>query len=76
VQPERSVLMEPNRISYTTVDQYSSPCPLEAQGLAKYKGAKGSVQFSLEKPLPCELISEIVKFRVAENIEQAEDKLS
>jgi len=38
--------------------------------LSKYKGAKGSIQFPLEKPMPYELISEIVKFRVAENIKK------
>jgi uncharacterized protein YdhG (YjbR/CyaY superfamily) len=36
--------------------------------LSMYKGAKGSVQFPLDKPLPLELISEIVKFRVQENL--------
>jgi uncharacterized protein YdhG (YjbR/CyaY superfamily) len=45
------------------------------QELSEYKGAKGSVQFPLEKPLPYELISEIVKYRVAENMKRAEDKL-
>ena len=43
--------------------------------LSEYKGAKGSVQFPLKKPMPYELISKIVKFRVAENIKDAEDKL-
>jgi uncharacterized protein YdhG (YjbR/CyaY superfamily) len=43
--------------------------------LSEYKGAKGSVQFPIEKPLPYELISKIVKFRVAENTKQAEGKL-
>ncbi len=43
--------------------------------LSEYKGSKGAVQFPLEQPLPYELISEIVKFRVAENIEEAENKL-
>ena len=43
--------------------------------LTEYKGGKGSVQFPIEKPLPYELISEIVKFRVAENTEKAEEKL-
>ena len=42
--------------------------------LSEYKGSKGAVQFPLEKPLPYELISEIVKFRVAENIKKAEGK--
>ena len=43
--------------------------------LTEYKSGKGSVQFPIEKPLPYELISEIVKFRVAENTEKAEEKL-
>ena len=34
--------------------------------LAKYPGGKGSVQFTPDKPIPYELIEEIVKFRVAE----------
>lgn len=32
--------------------------------LAKYKSAKGSVQFPLDEPMPLELIEKIVKFRV------------
>jgi uncharacterized protein YdhG (YjbR/CyaY superfamily) len=35
--------------------------------ISGYKNAKGSVQFPLNKPLPLELISTIVKFRVKEN---------
>lgn len=35
--------------------------------LSLYKGAKGSVQLPLDKPLPMDLISEIVKFRIFEN---------
>ncbi len=35
-----------------------------------YKWAKGSVQFPLDKPIPYELISKIVKFKVAENQEK------
>lgn len=34
--------------------------------LSKYKGAKGSVQFPLDKPLPLSLILKMVKFRVKE----------
>jgi len=37
--------------------------------LSIYKSAKGSVQFPLDKPLPIELITEIVKFRVIENMQ-------
>jgi uncharacterized protein YdhG (YjbR/CyaY superfamily) len=39
-----------------------------------YKWAKGSVQFTLQKPLPHELITKIVKFRVRENLEKSKNK--
>ena len=42
--------------------------------LSEYKSSKGAVQFPFEKPMPYELISEIVRFRVAENIKEAESK--
>jgi uncharacterized protein YdhG (YjbR/CyaY superfamily) len=42
--------------------------------LSIYKWAKGSVQFPLDKPLPLRLISRIVKFRVAENLQGAKSK--
>ena len=44
------------------------------QELSVYEGAKGSIKFPIEKPLPLELISKIVKFRVAENLKKAEQK--
>jgi uncharacterized protein YdhG (YjbR/CyaY superfamily) len=44
--------------------------------LSIYKGAKGSVQFPIGKPLPLELISQIVKYRVAENLQRAGSKSS
>ena len=55
---------------------YPAPSGIEAfqQELSEYKGAKGSVQFPYKKPIPYELISRIVKFRVAENIKEAEAK--
>lgn len=55
---------------------YPAPSGIEAfkEELSGYKGAKGSVQFPIDKPLPYELIRKIVKFRVAENIKKAEDK--
>lgn len=34
--------------------------------LAKYKQGKGSVQFSINEPMPLDLITKIVKFRVSE----------
>ncbi len=42
--------------------------------LSVYEGAKGSVQFPLDKPIPFDLIRRIVKFRVKENLEGAEAK--
>lgn len=41
---------------------------------SEYKTSKGAVQFPIDKPIPYELISEIVRFRVAENIKDAESK--
>lgn len=56
---------------------YPAPSGIDAfkNELSEYKGAKGSVQFPIDKPMPYELISKIVKFRVAENIKKAENKL-
>jgi uncharacterized protein YdhG (YjbR/CyaY superfamily) len=42
--------------------------------LSAYKGAKGSVQFPLDKPIPYGLIGRITKFRVKENLEKAKAK--
>ena len=36
--------------------------------LSVYKQGRGSVQFPLDKPIPYDLISRIVKFRVKENL--------
>jgi len=36
--------------------------------LSSYKGAKGSVQFPIDRPLPLNLISKIVKFRVKKQL--------
>jgi uncharacterized protein YdhG (YjbR/CyaY superfamily) len=56
---------------------YPTPSGINAfkNELSEYKGGKGTVQFPIEKPLPYELISRIVKFRAAENKKKAEDKL-
>jgi uncharacterized protein YdhG (YjbR/CyaY superfamily) len=55
---------------------YPAPSGIEAfnDELSEYKGGKGSIQFPIDKPLPYELISKIVKHRVAENIKKSEDK--
>ena len=52
---------------------YGTPLGHEAfaKELSGYKSGKGSVQFPLDKPLPLKLITQIVKFRVAQNNEKA-----
>jgi uncharacterized protein YdhG (YjbR/CyaY superfamily) len=45
-----------------------------AAELAAYKGSKGSVHFPLDRPLPLELITRIVQFRLAENLAKAAAK--
>jgi uncharacterized protein YdhG (YjbR/CyaY superfamily) len=57
---------------------YPQPSGIQAfkKELSIYEGAKGSVQFPIDEPLPLELVSKIVKFRVAENLKRAELKTS
>jgi len=38
--------------------------------LSPYKWAKGSVQFPIDKPIPFDLVREIVMFRVKENLKK------
>jgi uncharacterized protein YdhG (YjbR/CyaY superfamily) len=47
---------------------YPTPSGIEAfkNELSAYKGAKGSVQFPIDQPMPVRLIERIVKFRVKE----------
>jgi uncharacterized protein YdhG (YjbR/CyaY superfamily) len=55
---------------------YPTPGGIEAfkKELSKYEGAKGSVQFPIDQPLPFQLISKIVKYRVAENLKKVKTK--
>jgi len=43
--------------------------------ISVYKNAKGSVQFPLDKKLPLQLVTRIVKFRVKQNLEKAALKI-
>ena len=49
---------------------YPTPGGIEAfkKELSAYESAKGSVQFPLDQPMPLSLISNMVKFRVKENL--------
>jgi uncharacterized protein YdhG (YjbR/CyaY superfamily) len=55
---------------------YPTPSGMEAfkQELSRYKGAKGSVQFPIDEPLPLPLIRRIVKYRVKENLARKQKK--
>ena len=55
---------------------YPTPTGIEKfkKELSIYEGAKGSVQFPLDKPIPFGMITKIVKFRVKENLARAEAK--
>ncbi|WP_345296992.1 DUF1801 domain-containing protein [Candidatus Villigracilis affinis] len=55
---------------------YPTPSGIEKfkEELSVYEGAKGSVKFPLDKPIPYALITKIVKFRVQENLERAAAK--
>ena len=52
---------------------YPTPSAIEkfSRELSAWKGAKGSVQFPLDEPMPLALISRIVRFRVKEQLELA-----
>jgi len=52
---------------------YPTPSGIESfkKELSVYEGAKGSVKFPIDKPLPFDLISEIVKFRVKETLQKS-----
>lgn len=55
---------------------YPTPSGIEKfkKELSAYESAKGSVKFPLDQPIPYDLISQIVAFRVQENLEKAASK--
>jgi uncharacterized protein YdhG (YjbR/CyaY superfamily) len=55
---------------------YPTPSGIAAfqKEIAGYASSKGAVQFPIAGPLPLELVSRIVRFRVAENLKRAEEK--
>jgi len=58
------------------VGLYPTPSATESfrKELSPYETGKGSIRFPLGKPIPYDLIAKIVKFRVRENLGEAEDK--
>jgi uncharacterized protein YdhG (YjbR/CyaY superfamily) len=57
---------------------YPIPSGLAAfeEELSQYEHTKGGVQFPMNKPMPLDLITRIVEFRVTENLKKAESKKS
>jgi uncharacterized protein YdhG (YjbR/CyaY superfamily) len=57
---------------------YPTPMGIDEfeQALSVYKQGKGSVQFPLDKPMPLDLITRMVQFRVKKNAEKAVKKSS
>jgi uncharacterized protein YdhG (YjbR/CyaY superfamily) len=49
---------------------FPSPSGIDAfeKELAPYRGGKGTLRFSINKPIPWDIIKKIVKFRVNENL--------
>ncbi|MFM2048178.1 MAG: hypothetical protein RI955_726 [Bacteroidota bacterium] len=49
---------------------YPGAAPIAAfqEEIAKYKSAKGSVQFPIGKPIPVGLVTKMTKFRLKENL--------
>src|SRR5689334_25064455 len=55
---------------------YPTPSGIEAfrDKLDAYEVSKGTIKFPMDKPLPVKLITDIVKFRVQENLEKSRMK--
>jgi uncharacterized protein YdhG (YjbR/CyaY superfamily) len=55
---------------------YPKPSGLQTfqKELAGYKGSKGAVQFPIDQPMPLNLVTKIVKFRIKENAATAGKK--
>ena len=55
---------------------YPTPSGTQAfkDEISMYQGAKGSIRLPIDEPMPLELISRIVKFRVTENLAKAKGK--
>lgn len=55
---------------------YPAPVGIEAfkEETSKYEAGKGTLQFPLDQPLPLDLITRIVKFRVQQNLEKVKPK--
>ena len=55
------------------VSMYPIPAGSEAfnKAVSKYTAGKGTIQFPLDQPLPLKLIRQVVKYRLADNLQEA-----
>lgn len=66
-----------NLVSFAAYKQHIGLYPVPAgseafnRQMAAYKAEKSSARFPLDKPIPYELIGELVRYRVNENLERA-----
>lgn len=73
-------VMEGNLVHFAAfknhIGFYPTPMGIESfkKELSVYKGAKGSVQFPLDKPMPLNLIDRIVKYRVKKTLEKKKSR--
>lgn len=60
----------------THIGFYATPAGNEAfrEELSPYKGAKGSIQFPLDQPIPYDLIKKIVMFRMEDTDKKSSAK--
>ena len=58
------------------ISLYPAPTGNEAfeKEIAAYKSGKGTVQFPLNKPLPLDLITKVIKYRLKENLKQQKSR--
>ena len=55
---------------------YPAPTGIDAfiEELAQYRTGKGTIQFPVDKPIPYDLVTKVVKFRVEENLSKRKKK--
>ena len=58
------------------IGMYPIPAGNEAfqKQIEQYRSAKSSLNFPLDKPMPIKLIEKVIKFRIAENLQDAKVK--
>lgn len=58
------------------IGMYPIPAGNEAfqKQIEPYRSAKSSLNFPLDKPMPIKLIEKVIKFRIAENLQDAKVK--